>query len=223
MRKKRARRRDSVSGSPASQTPRDGMTVKLVGIDEVLEHPRNVRRHNSENMSVIKHSLSRFGQQTPIVVNSHGYCLKGNGTLRAARELEWESIYVVTVEMDEDSEEAYAIIDNRSSDLSNFDWPALIETMERLDESEAMSIEDLGFSEYEARALLGATAWEPSGKGGESESKFTYSFTEEQADLFNAARDLYVIKTGTKVSPKEAVYRIVEAWYAQNQSDDDND
>jgi DNA modification methylase len=87
--------------------------------------PNNARRHDPPNLEAIRASLERFGQQKPIVVTADGRVVAGNGTLEAARALGWSAIDVVVTDLDGVAATAYAISDNRSSELGTWDDDAL--------------------------------------------------------------------------------------------------
>jgi DNA modification methylase len=89
--------------------------------------------------------LERFGQQTPIVVDSDGIIIKGNATVEAARALGWDSIEVVRTELAGTEQRAYAIADNRSSELAEWDDPGLAEALKDLDAA-GVGLESLGFT-----------------------------------------------------------------------------
>jgi hypothetical protein len=92
-----------------------------IAISELKLDPDNVRSHNQRNIEAIKRSLARFGQQKPIVVDRRGVVVAGNGTLLAAQALGWSEIDALCTELEADEARAYAIADNRLTDLSDFD------------------------------------------------------------------------------------------------------
>lgn len=114
----------------------EGLQDQAVPIDSVRHHPQNVRKGDLE---VIKDSLQVHGQYRTIVVAKDldpgtgdpvaDYCLAGNHTLQAARDLGWTQIAsgYVTV----DAEEALRIltIDNRANDLADYDHKGLSEVL----------------------------------------------------------------------------------------------
>lgn len=121
-------------------------------IDELQEDPKNARGHSAENIATIKASLEEFGQQKPVVLASDGKTVKaGNGTLIAARELGWTYLAAVTTNLDALKAAAYAIADNRSSDLASWQEDVLIETLELLHEKKAPIV---GFDEGTLTTLL---------------------------------------------------------------------
>jgi len=68
------------------------MRIDKVSVKSLALDPANVRSHNEKNIKAIKASLSRFGQQKPIVVDAKGVVIAGNGTLMAANDLGWSDI-----------------------------------------------------------------------------------------------------------------------------------
>ena len=104
--------------------------------------PKNARKHSKKNLDAIKKSLERFGQQRPIVVDAKGIVIAGNGTLEAALALGWEEIDIVRSELKGSSATAYAVADNRTAELAEWDDDILAETLEALkveDESLALA------------------------------------------------------------------------------------
>tara|TARA_R110000824_G_scaffold30340_1_gene99997 strand:- start:10 stop:1236 length:1227 start_codon:yes stop_codon:yes gene_type:complete len=130
------------------------MQVERVMIDELDCDPANVRAHDSKNLDAIKSSLKRFGQQKPIVVNEKGIVIAGNGTLTAARALGWDSINIITTELDGVNATAYAIADNRTGELAEWDNEALAKQLSALQIEDEALVEAAGFSDAELTALV---------------------------------------------------------------------
>jgi DNA modification methylase len=78
-------------------------------------------------------SLRRFGQQKPIVIDSKGVFVAGNGMLQAAQRLGWTEVLVIDSALVGVDRVAYAIADNRTAELSQWDREALIKTARELD------------------------------------------------------------------------------------------
>ena len=122
----------------------------------------NARVHGSKNLDAIKESLTRFGQRVPLVVQKDGMVVRaGNGRLVAAMELGWEEIAAVVVDDDDAEAMAFALADNRTGDLAEWDDRALLDILQGWDE-EAQTT--LGFSTADVDALaagLGVGGFEP--------------------------------------------------------------
>jgi ParB-like chromosome segregation protein Spo0J len=128
------------------------LSALLVPLSSLREDEKNARRHDEQNVAAIASSLSRFGQQKPIVALKDGRVIAGNGTLRAAAGLGWETIAVVQFDSEEEAAaRAYAIADNRSAELAAWDLPDLTEALAalRLDGYG----DALGFSDEDVAAL----------------------------------------------------------------------
>ena len=123
------------------------MQFEKRSISDLDNDPANVRQHNDQSIAAIKASLRRFGQQKPIVVNSDGTVIAGNGTLQAATELGWDEIGVVVSDLDTVSQTAYAIADNRTGDFSSFDNQALALQLQALAEQDLDLLSDVSYSQ----------------------------------------------------------------------------
>jgi DNA modification methylase len=127
--------------------------VELVVIDELDLDPQNARKHDDKNLKAIADSLRQFGQRKPIVL--HGKTVvAGNGTLVAARSLGWTHIDAVHVPADwtADQVKAYAIADNRSAELA--EWDDKVLSAQLLDlEAAGFDIKSFGF-DYEDTSIL---------------------------------------------------------------------
>lgn len=107
---------------------------KRLPIDDVMEHPGNVRVHGKRNLSVIKNSLQQWGQYKPILVQKSTMCiLAGNGTHQAAVSLGWKEIDCNIIDVDDEQAKAILIMDNRSSELSENDEKNLLDMLQGLE------------------------------------------------------------------------------------------
>jgi DNA modification methylase len=115
-------------------------------ISDLQLDPNNARLHSKKNLDAIKASLTQFGQRKPIVITSDGFVLAGNGTLEAAKSLGWDHIDVTITPADWDlnTARAYALADNRTAELAEWDENVLAkQLLELLDVD--FDIEVLGF------------------------------------------------------------------------------
>jgi len=116
-----------------------------VAIAELSLDPKNARKHSQRNLDAIAASLVRFGQRKPLVVH-RGVVLAGNGTLEAARSLGWTEIEVAEVpdDWDNDTAKAYALADNRTAELAEWDESELAKQLLELQDAD-WDITELGF------------------------------------------------------------------------------
>jgi DNA modification methylase len=116
-----------------------------VQIAQLSLDPKNARKHSQRNLDAIAASLLRFGQRKPLVIH-RGVVLAGNGTLEAARSLGWTEIEVAEVpdDWDMDTAKAYALADNRTAELAEWDESELAKQLLELQDAD-WDIRELGF------------------------------------------------------------------------------
>lgn len=124
----------------------------IVPLNTLHEDPRNARRHPPRNLESIKASLRDLGQQKPIVVLPDGTIVAGNGTFRAAVALGWEGIAAVKFEGTARQARLFAIADNRTAELAEWDVGILQSEMHDLGEE---SWDSAGWTVDELRETAG--------------------------------------------------------------------
>jgi len=122
------------------------MKVETVPLTALTPDPLNARKHSKRNLDAIAASLSKFGQRKPIVVTHDGVVIAGNGTLEAASSLDWKEISIARApkDWDENTVRAYALADNQTGALAEWDDDVLNTALEELT-SEGWDIAELGF------------------------------------------------------------------------------
>jgi len=133
------------------------MKVQSIAVAELVNDPANVRKHSGKNLDAIKGSLARFGQQKPIVVGPDGVVVAGNGTLEAAKALGWKKIDAVKTGLKGSDRTAFAIADNRTSELAEWDDAALAEQLSALAIDDEELLAAAGFDEAELEKLISET------------------------------------------------------------------
>lgn len=110
------------------------MKVELVAIETLEPDPENARTHSKRNLDAIAGSLREFGQRRPLVLFG-STVIAGNGTLEAAKTLGWTEIAVTRVPRDWSVEQAraYALADNRTAELAEWDTQLLADQLVDLD------------------------------------------------------------------------------------------
>jgi ParB-like chromosome segregation protein Spo0J len=121
------------------------MKLTTTKITELSLDPSNVRKHSRRNLDAIKASLRKFGQQKPIVVDAKGIVLAGNGTLTAAQELGWTEIQIVRTELEGVEAIMFAIADNRTAELAEWEEDKLNAVLKSL-QDEGVDLVDVGYS-----------------------------------------------------------------------------
>ena len=127
------------------------LVVPLAGL---RPDPRNARKHSPANLRAIMESLKRYGQRRPIVALRDGTIVAGHGVADAARTLGWESVAVLVVDDDPETAAGYALADNRTGDLSEWDDAALALVVSDLQASDADLLDRLGYSDAELGKIM---------------------------------------------------------------------
>lgn len=146
------------------------MQITEASVEKLVADPNNARLHGEKNLEAIKGSLTKFGQQKPIVVNKKGIVIAGNGTLAAARSLGWPKVKVVVTELDEFNQTAFALADNRTAELAAWDDEILGGTLKAL-ASNNFDLNLIGFDQTYFDSFGGMVDPEPQpdGAGGAKE------------------------------------------------------
>jgi ParB family chromosome partitioning protein len=120
-------------------------------IKQLIQDPANCRTHDEKNIKAIKASLETFGQQKPIVIDKENKVIAGNGTLQAAQELGWKKIKAVVSQLLGKEQIAYAIADNRTAELADWDKTVLVESLSDLEDALQAAC---GFNKNEMKKLV---------------------------------------------------------------------
>ena len=140
--------------APTTPEPPVALEVRVVRLSTLTPDPHNVRLHPEKNLKAIIDSLAAFGQQKPVIVDAHGTILAGNGAYLAAQRLGWEWITVQVSTLTPEQARAYALADNRTGELSQWDDAALAELLRDLS---ARELPLPGWDEAELRRLCDAS------------------------------------------------------------------
>ena len=120
------------------------MKIEKVAVTELKQYHNNPRKGN---VSLIADSLEAYGQYKPITVNvTNNEILAGNHTYRAAKQLGWDTIDVVYVDVDHVTAAKIVAIDNRASDMGGYDNKVLAELLDSMNNLEGSGYT---FDEYD--------------------------------------------------------------------------
>ena len=124
------------------------MEIKSVALADLNLYPNNPRKGN---VDIIAESLDTYGQYKPITVNSrNNEILAGNHTYQAAQLLDWPTIDVVFVDVDDTTAAKIVAIDNRASDQGEYDNEVLLELLKDLPTLEGTGYGDSDLDDLKA-------------------------------------------------------------------------
>lgn len=130
----------------------EGLHPLAIPIDSVHPDPSNSRRHPERNLAAITVSLRRYGQRKPIVINrTTGNIEAGSGLWQAMKALGWPSIAGIYVTDDVATATGFAIADNRTAELAEWDETILLQHLQALAATDELA--NIGFDLEELRAL----------------------------------------------------------------------
>jgi DNA modification methylase len=126
------------------------LRIETVNVNSLTPDPANARKHDGRNLQAIAHSLEKFGQRKPICVTPDSIVVAGNGTLEAAKSLGWTEIAIARTPVGWTWEQirAFALADNRTAELAEWDDKVLADQLLELD-ANGWELEELGFENLE--------------------------------------------------------------------------
>ncbi|MAL82836.1 MAG: hypothetical protein CMF11_00580 [Idiomarina sp.] len=154
-------------------------------ISGLILDPNNVRTHSDRNLKSVIASLREFGQQKPIVALEDGTVIAGNATLMAAKRLGWNEIAVSVFTGTPDAAKAYAIADNRTAELAEWDDYELHQQL--IEVAEVFDIAELGWTDAEVSRLVDDSETPMGHIADPMKMGHPLRLTEEQRDVVDRA------------------------------------
>lgn len=133
--------------------------IHSVAITSLKGDDQNAREHPERNLEAIETSLKKFGQQKPIIVLKNGTVICGNGVFETAKKLGWTHIDVIYSKLNATDAKAFALADNRSSELSMWNPEILDASLKELSQ-EGYDLTDIGFADGDIAEIVGKDTWE---------------------------------------------------------------
>ena len=105
-------------------------------IDELKLNPKNPRKNDGAVDSVLK-SIEKYGFKNPLIVDEKGIVWCGNTRLKAAKKLGLkEAPCIIVTDLTEKQMREYALLDNKTNEIADWDFDMLQEELEELDFSD---------------------------------------------------------------------------------------
>jgi ParB-like chromosome segregation protein Spo0J len=197
----------------------ENLRIETVAITQLVFDPTNARKHDQKNLSAIAGSLELFGQRKPIVVTPDNVVIAGNGTLEAAKSLGWSEIVVARTPAgwDWDKLKAFALADNRTAELAEWDAQILADQLLELD---AVGYELATFGFESLQPPTDSDLEDAFGNLNKEESdleQITFTLHKDQAQLIREALEASKAlgeygETGNQNSNGNAIARVCELW-----------
>jgi len=110
-------------------------------------------RINDEAVDAVVKSIKSFGFNVPILCDQQFTIIAGHTRWKAAKKVGMKSVPVISLELSEAQRDAFAIADNKTGEIADWDYPGLRKILERL-KSKKIDLPSLGYSQGELQALL---------------------------------------------------------------------
>src|SRR5258708_30173035 len=125
-------------------------------MDKLIPFTRNPRTHSEAHVAQIAASISEFGFNNPILVDTKAGIIAGHGRLLAARKLGLAEVPVVILDhLTEQQKRAYILADNQLALNAGWDDTLLAAELASL-QQEAFDVSLIGFEDEELARLLAA-------------------------------------------------------------------
>jgi DNA modification methylase len=133
--------------SKSPEGARAALAVELVPIADLVPDPRNARLHPERHIKQLARSVEAFGFNCPVLVDRGNRVIAGHGRLLAVKHLSWQEVPVIRLEhLTPEQIRAFAIADNRLTDVSSWDEKLLAEQLKELSEADLdFDLEAIGF------------------------------------------------------------------------------
>lgn len=109
--------------------------MELVAIESLIPYERNNKIHSDEAVDRIANSIAEFGWTYPILVDEQNIILAGHKRHKAAQKLGLKEVPILRKEgLTAEQKKAYRIIDNKSSEESEWNFEHLESELRALSE-----------------------------------------------------------------------------------------
>lgn len=171
------------------------LRATAVPISDLVQDAANLRLHNDRSQEHLIGSYEQFTQRKNVVVQVRHDGVKvvraGNGTLQALRAMGKEWIAATMVEEDDVTATRFAVADNRTAELSEWDLPSLQLTLDAM-EDPIPGVDEQWLEEIKATldgGDFGTMPDQPEGSDSSSRDSVTVKIKIGSEEHFDDARD----------------------------------
>ena len=121
------------------------MDIKIIykPTDEIVPYENNPRL-NDEAVEPVANSIKQFGFKVPIIVDSSNIIVAGHTRLKAAKQLGMDKVpCIVADDLTEEQIRAFRLVDNKVSELADWDYEKLEEELNNIVKNGEVNIDSL--------------------------------------------------------------------------------
>ena len=107
--------------------------IKYLPIDQIIPYENNPRK-NEKAVEMAARSIEEFGFNVPLLIDKNNVIIAGHTRYKAALELQIKELPCIVLDLDDNLARQYRIIDNKTSDLSSWDYEKLTYEMDSVPE-----------------------------------------------------------------------------------------
>lgn len=178
-------------------------------INELHLNEKNPRK-NDDAVGTVAKSIEKYGFKNPLIVDSKGKIWCGNTRYKASKKLGLKEVpCIIADDLTEEQIREYALLDNKTNELADWDFDLLGEELAELDLSDF----DLDWG-VDIDENYGTEFTLPSGDKSDFE-QITFTLHKSQAELIRGGLDLvenYEETYGNTNKNGNALYTIVKQW-----------
>lgn len=111
------------------------LNIEYLPIKALKPYEKNARKHNKEDVSVIMKSIEKYGFSDPIGIwSDKNIIVEGHGRVEACKKLGIKEVPVIRLDhLTDEERRQYALMHNKSAELSSWDFDILGEELQDLD------------------------------------------------------------------------------------------
>lgn len=187
-------------------------------IADLTPDPKNARKHGERNQAALRSSMEQFGMRGPIIAQRTGdkvIVRAGNNRMAQALKLGWTHLPVLVFDEGDQEAIAFAIADNRTAELAEWDYSALNSQLDAI--SDDYDLNDIGWNDDELSVVTmefntnptnfddGAADVKPKIVGSNKDD-----IDPDEIEDYDEEKDFFIVKVAdVPPSMKEAVVEAV--------------
>ena len=154
------------------------MDIKYLKLSELKPYEKNPRK-TDKAVDYVANSIKEFGFKVPIVIDRNNVIVAGHVRYRAAKRLKLNEVPVIIADdLTEEQANAFRLIDNKTQELSTWNFAKLIDELDEL--VDAFNMQQMGFDERKEKSGTGSGAGESEQNLDEGEELDLEDFEDEQ-------------------------------------------